>query len=297
MARRDPKVIPMPEAFVAAATEIKARIAAEKPHGLQFDRREQRIAVIDRLLKSDELAYHADKALRLPGGLEVLRHLTEAAILLPGQLAATDTRTSDDRIAYLEEVKSQVESLIKVLDRDQPNTSELDQDKPTAGQWPPHPFYRDSLLDELQTPTFRLGRYLDPVGPGKAQIAGTRVRLPLANLRRLLTLMKKPLSGAIEAVTEGTDLQKGYGALRLGAYTLSDALQPHGAFFDANPRRISRDGLIAAFLKAACAHLYDFSVMHLTHQTVHAILRDRKHPRRRSKSAQQAKKRRSVSTS
>lgn len=288
MARRDPKIPPMPEAFVAALEGIKARIAAEKPHGLQFDRREQRIAVIDRLLQSDEVAYHTDKALRLSGSLEVLCHLTEAATLLPEQLAATDTRTSGDRIAYLEEVKSQVEALIKLLGRDQPSTSELDQDKPTAGQWPPHPFYRDSLLEELQTPPFRLDRYLDPIGPGRAQIAGTRLRLPLANLRRLLTLLEKPLSGAIKAVTEGTDLQKGYGALRLGAYTLSDALQPHGAFFEANPRRISRDGLIAAFLKTACADLYDFSVMHLTHQGVHAILRDRLHPRRRSKSTKQA---------
>jgi hypothetical protein len=297
MARRDPKVTPMPEAFVAALKDIKACIAAEKPHGLQFDRREQRIAVIDRLLQSDEIAYHTDKALRLPGSLEILCHLTEAAALLPEQLAATDTRTSDDRKAYLEDVKSQIKALVKLLGRDQPSTSELDQDKPTAGQWPPHPFYRDSLLEELQTPPFRLGRYLDLVGPGKAQTAGTRARFPFANLRHLLSLLEKPLIKAIKAVTEGTDLQKGNGALRLGAYTLSDALQPHGAFFEANPRRISRDGLIAAFLKAACAHLYDFSVMHLTHQGVHAILRDREHPRRRSTSTKRARKRQPVSTS
>lgn len=185
MARRDPKETPMPEAFVAALGDIKARIAAEKPHGLQFDRREQRIAVIDSLLQSDEVAYHTDKALRLPGSLEVLCHLTEAAALLPEELATSDTRSSDDRIAYLEEVKAQVEALVNVLGKDHSCSSEFDLDKPTTGQWPPHPFYRDSLLEDLQTAPFRLDRYLDPIGPGKAQTAATRARLPLASLRGL----------------------------------------------------------------------------------------------------------------
>ncbi|NFV80677.1 hypothetical protein [Magnetospirillum aberrantis] len=290
---REPVDIPMPDAFIKAASTIKAEMLAEKPHAFLFDHREQRAGVIDRLLQSTEVAFHAEKALRLTGGLEVLCTLAEAAMHLPENLATTDARPPSEKRQYLEALQNQVNGIIVLLDQDRPCGSELEISKPTSGQWPPHPFYRDSLLEGLVTEPFRLGRHLEFTGRGGATCAEAKARLPLSRLHRLLGLVEKSLARAIPATEAETNLNKGNGALRIAIYALNDSLGKHTALFAQNPRRVSRNGLIAAFIKAACPDQFAFNAMPLTQKEVSDILKDRERREGTSQSAKRAQKEKS----
>ncbi|MGE5545334.1 MAG: hypothetical protein ACM33T_00425 [Solirubrobacterales bacterium] len=280
---------PMPEVFAAAATALKGQIDAETPDIFQADKRADWKSVIDSLLASNDIAIQATKALAVSGGQEVLHTLLEAAIHLPEQIRAADTRPPGEKERYLEELQNKVGDLLLFLETDQPRASELDVAKETPGQWPPHPFYRDSVLDDLFTEPFRVDRILELADPGDAdKPLPVRMHLPFSKLRRLLTYVRGALDPAIAAAGVGTTLNKGGGALRVAVYALDDALQCHDDLFAANPRRLSRNGLIAAFVRASCQAWANFSVKDFSHKEVSEILQARKRHQRERQSAKQA---------
>lgn len=283
---RVPADTSMPEAFTEAANAIKTEVNAKRPHPFGSDLRKQRSAAIDQMLQSKDVAFHAGKALRFSGGLETLCTMVEVAMDLPEHLATADARSPSEKHQYLEAVQTSINDIIVLLDQDRPSTSELAAKKPTPGQWPPHPFYRTSLLEGLATKQFRLDRYLDVVGPDGATCAGGKAKLRLSTLHGLLGLVEKSLIQAIALAKAEMSPRKGNGALRAAVYEMDDSLGQHAAFFADNPRRISRNGLIAAFVKAACSDLFDFNATQLTQKEVSGILKDRERHRRANLSAE-----------
>lgn len=249
-----PKV---PDAFVALAREVQA-VEHNRPVGwLLHDRRVLRIETIEKLLASEAVAFHATKALRLENGTELLRTAIEYASQLPEQLEAADTRSPADKIRYLEDVQAHMRELIRQLDKDRPWGSELGFPKKEAGgKWPTHPFYRDRLLEEISTAPFALARHL--VAASKRQPIGKqKAKLPLSRLQRLLELADEALADACAKFkAQKIHPNKGNGPLREAVWLMDSALDGFSDLFANNTRRLSRHGLVAALVDAACPGIF-----------------------------------------
>lgn len=250
---RSPVRLTAPESFQTLAAEILAAERAAAARSFLPERYEFRRGAIERLLNDQAVIVQAIKMLRVDGGAAVLRTAITESGRLPERAKSLDARTAFEKRQYLEKVQDCLRALVSELDFDRPRTSELYGVQQSECQWPTHPFFRESLLEDSFSAPFRIGTFIEPM-TGREEWQKAKGRFPLSRLHRILNLADKALDAKLAALLLDDSVpQKGHGVLRGLIHILDDALSEFDHLFVAHPRRLSRNAIIVAFINASYA--------------------------------------------
>lgn len=239
-----------PEQFRSIAAKVLTAERVTTAQSFAPGRYKLRRDAIERLLVDQAVIAQTIKILRIEGGETLLHTLLIACGRLPERVASLDARSSSDKRQYLVRVQERLRALNRELAWDRPRAcgAELNPD-----QWPPHPFFRESLLEDCFSALFRLGTFLEPV-TGDEAWQQAKGHFPLSRLYRVLQLADKALNAKLAQLAPNDSVpQKGHGAHRGAIYIIDDVLSEFDLLFAAHPRRLSRNAIIAAFINASLA--------------------------------------------